>query len=104
MIAFLVRTTGLALFAVAIVALIADGIRSIAANDLVFTSLEDSWTALDSASFAAARSFLQARIGADSWTGLVAPIIGWPAFAVIGVPAILLMLLGARRRPGGRRR
>jgi hypothetical protein len=104
MIAFLTRVAGLILFAVAILALITDGIRSIAADAFIYTPLQDSWTRLSDSSLAATRSFVEGQLGAEVWSSLAATVLGWPSFAVIGLPGLALMLVGARRRPGGRRR
>lgn len=98
MLSLLIRLAGLASFATGIIALIADGIRSIAADHVVMSSLTQNWTALDTASYATAGQVVSAHAGDAIWQWLEATVLTWPTFAVAGGLGIVLMLVGARSR------
>ncbi len=97
MVRFLLRFLGLAIFAASFIALVADGVRSLAADELMLTSLGATWFALDAGSL----ERLQQAVAAGDGGAVLDPIVGavllWPTFAVGGVLGVLLMLLGRRR-------
>lgn len=97
---FVIRAIGLAVFAAAFIALIADGIRSLAAGYLVLTTSETVWMALHPSSLAAFRAFVEHWTDPYVWNGLVRVVLAWPAFAVAGLVGVGLLLVGS----GGRRR
>ncbi len=102
MLSFLVRLTGLVLFAVGVVTLIADGIRSIAVGHLELTSLGHTWAAIDAGSLDAAGRWLGARAPDVAAAVAGGSLLELPTLAVAGVLGIVLMLIGQRR--AGRRR
>ena len=94
----ILRSMGTWLIGLALVLLVIDGTRSLGANALVLTSLAGLWTQLHAASLAGLQDFLQTRFfGALLETGLTA-VLGYPAFAVFGVPGVILALLGRAPR------
>lgn len=99
-IGFILRASGLLLFAAGFVALVADGVRSLAVDAIVLTPLLKAWTEIDPSGPAAAEALVKSRLEPYLWDHGIVPILGWPGFAVIGGLGILLLLLGRRRRPG----
>lgn len=97
MIAFLVRSTGVLVFAAAFIALVADGVRSLAADAPVVTPLAATWGAIHPASLAAAEAVVKGFVTSYLWDPVLLTVLGWPTFAVVGGLGILLMLLGRRR-------
>ncbi|WP_181700657.1 hypothetical protein [Chthonobacter albigriseus] len=98
MLAFLLRSLGLFVFAAAFVALIADGVRSLAVDGVVVTSLQTTWAFLSPATLQQVETVAKGSLPPYIWTDMIVPVLGLPAFAVGGVLGIVLLLLG-RRRP-----
>lgn len=94
----ILRIVGTLLIALAVILLIIDGTKSLAANALVFTALEDTWTALSPASLSALRDFLATRLFGPVLETAVTAILGLPGWAVIGVPGLVLAWAGRSRR------
>lgn len=92
------RVLGTLLIAFAVILLIIDGTRSLAANGLVFTPLEATWEGMHAESLAAVRDFLGTRLFGPVLDPLVSAILGFPGWAVIGVPGLLLAWAGRSRR------
>jgi len=95
---FVLRVLGTWLLALAVILIVIDGTKSLAANGLVMTSLSDAWTGMHPPSLSAAETFVRGRVLGDMMAGVFSALLTYPAFAVIGVPGILLSLLGRRRR------
>lgn len=98
MVAFVLRTVGLIVFAAAFIALVADGIKSLAADHVVVTPLAQTWSSLDPASLTAAETLVKTRMLAYLWDPILVTVLGWPAFAVGGVIGIAMMIVGRKRR------
>lgn len=94
----LLRVLGTLLIALAMILLIIDGTKSLGANALVVTSLQDTWTQVHVQSLEAVRQFLETRFFGPLLETLVGAILGFPGWAVIGVPGILLAWAGRSRR------
>lgn len=92
------RTAGLWLMALALVLLVIDGTKSLAADAVVLTSLSQAWAQVHDASLEATRSFLESRFFAALLGQILEGLLGAPAFAVLGLPGLVLALLGRRRR------
>lgn len=92
---FIVRLIGVILFAAAFVILVIDGTRSIAGNALYLSSLAESVRLLWPNGVENTESLLR-----SAWDGLWDPAGIWlfarPAFAVLGVTGLLLMLIGRK--------
>lgn len=97
------RLAGLVLLAASLVFVVVDGTRTLAANAVVLTPIGASWQQIDVTSFAAVRHFVTAHLGPFAWTLLSQTLLGWPGFAVLGVPAVLLVIAGWSRHRGRRR-
>jgi hypothetical protein len=92
------RIVGTVLIAFAVILLIIDGTKSLAANQIVFTSLDATWTQIHPQSLEAVKQFLTTRLFGPLLETVVAAILGFPGWAVIGVPGLLLAWAGRSRR------
>ena len=102
MIAFLARLLGLWLIAGALVALVVDGTKTIAASTLTMTPLGLSWYSISPGSLMRAQEFVQRQVEAYTGHWLWDPLIQWlltaPTWAVIGALGLWLVYVGRRRR------
>lgn len=93
---FLLRFVGFWFLAGGFVALIVDGTRSIAASALVLTSAGDAWFAVSPGSLAAMEASTR-KISPALWDSAIAPALSAPAFLVLLIFGIVLMMLGRVR-------
>jgi hypothetical protein len=94
----LLRIIGTLLIACAVILLIIDGTKSLAANGLVFTPLSDTWGRISATSLANLQTFIDGRLFGPVLEVVVSGILGLPGWAVIGIPGILLAWAGRSRR------
>lgn len=94
----ILRVLGTWLIGLALVLLVVDGTKSLGANGLVFTSLDDLWTSVHPASLESVRGFFASRFFEDLLDAVLNAVLGYPAFAVFGVPGVFLALLGRKPR------
>ena len=86
------------LIACAVILLIIDGTKSLAASAPVFTPLAETWTLVHAQSLAAVKEFFGTRLFGPVLEAAVNSIVGLPGWAVIGVPGLLLAWAGRSRR------
>ena len=102
MIGFLARFIGLWMVAGALVALVIDGTKTIAASALTMTPMGLAWYSISPSSLMSTQEFVQRTIEAYIGHWLWDPIIQWvlmaPAWAVLGIIGGWLLYVG-RRRP-----
>ena len=102
MFAFLARFTGLWLIAGALVALVVDATKTIAASSLTVTPLGRAWFSISPSSLMRTQEFVQRQIEAYIGHWLWDPIVQWillaPAWVVFGIAGVWLVYAG-RRRP-----
>jgi hypothetical protein len=102
MIAFLARFLGLWMIAGALVALVIDGTKTIAASSLTTTPLGHAWYLISPAGLMRTQEFVQRQIEAYIGHWLWDPLIQWilmaPAWAIIGALGAWLVYMGRRRR------
>ena len=94
----ILRVIGTWLIGLALVLLVIDGTKSLAANVVKFTALSDLWTQVNAASLEAVRVFFESRFFADLLDAAFAALLGYPAFAVFAAPGIVLALAGRKPR------
>lgn len=94
----LFRLTGTWLLALALILIVVDGTRSLADNAIVWTPLGTLWADLHPASLEGFRAFLESRFFDAVLLPAADVLLGLPAWAVFGVPGILLALMGRSRR------
>lgn len=92
------RLVGLLLLAGGFIFLVYDGARSIADQTLRLTRLGEFWNDIHQASQQAFRVMIE---GAAPWlwNSVVKVVLNQPAFAVLGILGILLMLVFRPRKP-----
>jgi hypothetical protein len=84
------------LIGLALVLLVVDGTRSLAANEVVLASFGEAWSQVHKPSMDAVSAFFESRFFADLLGVVMQAILTYPAFAVLGVPGIVLALSGRR--------
>lgn len=94
----ILRVIGTLLIAFSVILIIIDGTKSLAANGLVLTSLDATWQAMHGDSLAAVREFLGTRLFGPVLDPLISAILGFPGWAVTGIPGLLLAWAGRSRR------
>ena len=94
----ILRVLGTWLIGLALIFLVVDGTKSLAANTLVFTSLGQAWIQLHPPSLEAVSTFFESRFFADLLDATMQALLTYPVFAVLGVPGIVLALMGRRPR------
>ncbi len=94
----ILRILGTWLLGMAVILLIIDGTKSLGANALVVTSLKDTWMALSATSLDQLKGFLDTRFFGPVLEPLLSAALACPGFVVLGVPGILLVVLGRARR------
>ena|SRR4249920_2757423 len=102
MIAFLSRFVGIWLIAGALVAVVVDGAKSIAASRLTVTAMGDTWSSISMSTYHATHLFVQEKVEAIIGHWLWDPFIQWllflPSWAVLGALGGALAYLGRKRR------
>jgi hypothetical protein len=101
MIGFLARFTGLWLIAGALIALVVDGSKTIAASSLTITSLGATWAVINPGSLMRAQEFVQRSVEGYVGHWLWDPFIQWvlmlPTWLVLSVLGAWLVYVGRRR-------
>jgi hypothetical protein len=92
----ILRIAGTWLIGLALVLLVVDGTKSLAANALVFTALADLWAQVHAPSLEGVHAFFDSRFFADLLDAALDAILSYPAFAVFGIPGIVLAILGRK--------
>ena len=98
MIRFVLRFIGLWLLAGGFVALVLDGVRSIASSRLVLTQFGATWSTLSEATLSRFQAWVEATLPGWVWPTLAEPALTAPLFAVLGGIGIVLLFLGRRRK------
>lgn len=94
----LLRLVGTWLLGIALILLIIDGTRSLAASALVMTSLGETWTAIHPESLAEVRAFFATRFFGPLLDSAVTATLALPGWLVLGVPGAFIAWLGRTRR------
>ena len=96
---FIISMIGLWTCALALLALVLDGVRSIAANEIVMKSLGATWFELDTASLNLTQAIIQRNVHPFIWDPVVQWILMMPTWLVAGLIGSVLVYLGRKRRP-----
>lgn len=94
----LLRVIGTWLVGIAVILLVIDGTRSLAANGLVLTSLGETWANLHAESLAETRAFMATRFFGPLLEATIDGLLALPAWLVIGIPGAFIAWLGRTRR------
>ena len=98
MIRFVLRFIGLWILALAFVALIRDGTKTIAGNAVAVTRLGADWDNLHPTSLQALRPAIEQRVGVWLWDPVVQTILEQPTWVVLGGLGAVLILLGRKKK------
>jgi hypothetical protein len=94
MIRFLLRSIGLWLLAGAFVALVIDGMRSVAASRIVLTTIGEAWSVMHRPSLEFFRAHIEGNYPAWVWDPVAIDFLLAPLWIALGVLGILFALLG----------
>lgn len=98
MLRFLSRFLGLWLLAGALVALVVDGAKTIAAGAVVTTPLGQLWFSVSPETLNGAQAGIQRNVHPLLWDPVIQSVLLAPSFVVFGILGALLMLAGRRKR------
>ena len=99
MIRFLLRTLGLLFLAAAFIFLVYDGTRSIAANVLLYSKVDEIWSLLHTASLQQLQPSIEKHAPPWLWDPVATTVLDAPALVVLGIIGAILILLGRRKKP-----
>jgi hypothetical protein len=99
MIRFLSRTLGLLLLAAAFIFLVYDGTRSIAANMLLYSRVDEVWSLVHQASLQQLQPLIEKNAPPWLWDPVMTTILDAPAIVVLAVVGAILIVLGRRKKP-----
>ncbi|HHY51051.1 MAG TPA: hypothetical protein GYA10_15065 [Alphaproteobacteria bacterium] len=92
------RILGTWLLGMALILVIIDGTRSLAADAIVLTPLAETWTAIHAQSLVDLRAFLATRFFGPLLEAAVEAILALPGWLALGVPGAFIAWLGRTRR------
>ncbi len=99
MIRFIFRFFGLWILAAAFIFLIYDGTKSIAdRTDFFITKTGDVWSAIHQNSLTALQALIEKQAG-WLWDPVVVAVLRQPAWLVLAVIGILLIVIGRKKKP-----
>lgn len=96
---FLVRTLGLWSLAGGFVAAVIDGMKSIAGSGLRLSTLWETWSELAQSTIAPTRAWVEAHLGAATWTTCDHLLRLAPTSVLFAGLGIVLIALARRRDP-----
>jgi len=85
------RIIGWLFFIIALVALGADIVASLAAREIDITSLGQQWFEINGASIGLAQAVIQRYILPELWDPIIVAVLLWPTWAVFGVIGLILI-------------
>jgi len=99
MIRFLFRFLGLICLAAAFILVIYDGTKSIAGNSLSLTTVRVLWELINAGSLARLRPLIEPYVDGLLWDPAMVSILAAPAWGLLGLLGILLILFGRKKKP-----
>ena len=96
---FVARVIGTWMIALALILLVVDGTKSLAANEPVLTSVATLWSDLHAPSWAYVQALLADALAPLSAEWLANAALSVPAWAVAAVLGLVTLFLGRKRRP-----
>lgn len=82
---------------VALILIIIDGTKSLAADALVMTSLADAWMLLHADSLAQTAAWAEENNLSGIWEMVLSSVLAWPGFLVTGIPGVIFAFAGRSR-------
>jgi hypothetical protein len=99
MIRFLLRFIGLICLAAAFILVIYDGTKSIAGNGVSLTTVRALWELVNAGSLAKLKPLIEPYAGGMLWDPAMVSILAAPAWGLLGMVGILLILFGRKKKP-----
>jgi hypothetical protein len=99
MIRFLFRFLGLIFLAAAFILVIYDGTKSIAGNSLYLTTMQGLWELINAGSLAKLKPLIEPYAGGLLWDPVTVSMLAAPAWSLLGIAGIVLLLLGRKKKP-----
>ena len=96
---FIFTVVGLWICALALLGLVLDGVRSIAANEVVTKSLGITWTELGADSLEASKAFITQNLHPFVWDPVFLWILSMPGWLIAALIGLLFLYIGRKRRP-----
>lgn len=93
MLRFINRLIGILLLSMALILLVLDGSKTIAASDIVLTPMGEIWFDIDNGSLNLVQAVIQRRVHPVLWDPIILWILGLPGWVVLGAPGLLLTIL-----------
>jgi hypothetical protein len=94
----ILRIVGTWLIGMAVILIIIDGTKSLAASTLLTTSLGDTWKSINAGSLDQLRAFIDTRFFGPVLEPILTLLLSYPGFAVLGIPGVVLLIAGRSRR------
>jgi len=98
MIRFLLRFIGRCLLATAFVFFVYDGTESIANQQVLYMKVGEVWALVDQNSLSLVEEWVK-RKAIWAWNPYVQTLFDLPAWIVLGIMAMILILLGRKKKP-----
>ena len=98
MLRFLSRFIGLCLLATAFVLFVYDGTKSIANQRVLYARLAEVWAMVDQSSLNALQAYVKQK-AAWAWDPYMLTLFDLPAWGVLAVLAMFLIVLGRKKKP-----
>ena len=99
MIRFFFRFFGLLILALAFILFVYDGARSIADSRWQIYKLGDLWSSIHQNSLLLLQPAIERHVAVWLWDPVIQTVLEQPAWLVLGILGILLMLIGRRKKP-----
>ncbi|HLK81155.1 MAG TPA: hypothetical protein VKT99_06625 [Xanthobacteraceae bacterium] len=99
MIRFLLRALGLLFLAAAFIFLVYDGTRSIAANMLLYSKVDEIWSLVHQASLQQLQPLIERHAPPWLWDPVMTTVLDAPATVTLAIVGAVLILLGRRKKP-----
>ena len=99
MIRFLLRTLGLLFLAAAFIFFVYDGTRSIAANMLQYSKVDEIWSLVHQASLQQLQPLIENHAPAWLWDPAMTTVLDAPATVLLAMVGAILVVLGRRKKP-----
>src|ERR1700726_4511405 len=98
MIRFLFRTLGLLFLAAAFVFVVYDGTKSIAANALLYSRVDEIWSQLHAASLQQLQPLIERNAPPWLWDPVATTVLHAPVIAAFGIVGGILIIFGGRKK------
>ena len=94
---WILRALGMLILLLAVVAIVVDGTKSLAASELIITSLGEQWFKLHAPSLSISQAAIERHVHPFLWDPVITALLRWPTWALLGVLGFVLYLFGRRK-------